>query len=213
MALRELESRANGGRRLESVKYCVLGSFKEWAILLCLIIFKMKKMTSWYGLDLFTIPLKLSFIQVIISLPLWIKFTMGQLLFLFLGNFCSFFSYVGGALVANLFSLLLIDIFLLFRKLSHEEHLWELFWSVAFFWTATEALATQSWQQKLAKTASKSFSLSNSSQKLPFFPVLMYSLYSHPRYFKFKQNINNTARVSRLSFHFLRLWLQTPISH
>ena len=52
--------------------------------------------------------LKLYSIQVVISLPLWIKLTMGQLLLFFPCNFCSFFSYVGGVLVTNLFSLLLI---------------------------------------------------------------------------------------------------------
>ena len=36
-------------------------------------------------------------------------------------------------------------------------------------------------------TASKSFPLSNPSQKLPFFAVLVYSLYGHPKYFKFKR--------------------------
>ena len=39
----------------------------------------------------------------------------------------------------------------------------------------------------MAKTVSKSFSRSNSSQKLPHFTVLTYSLYGQPRYFKFKQ--------------------------
>ena len=75
------------------------------------------------------------------------------------------------------------------------------FWSEAIFWTASEALALWSQQQKVAKTTSKSLSLSNSSQKLPFFAVLMYALYGHPRYF------NSTARVSRLSFRFLWLCL------
>ena len=37
----------------------------------------------------------------------------------------------------------------------------------------------------MAKTGQKSFSLGNSSQKPLFFAVLMYSLYSHPRYLKF----------------------------
>ena len=41
--------------------------------------------------------------------------------------------------------------------------------------------------ESVAKTASKSFSLSNSSQKSPFFAVLMYTLYGHHRYFKFKR--------------------------
>ena len=38
----------------------------------------------------------------------------------------------------------------------------------------------------MTKTASMSFSLSNSSQKSSFFAVLMYPLYGHPGYFKFK---------------------------
>ena len=92
-------------------------------------------------------------------------------------------------------------IFWLFSKLWHEEHLQYSFWSEAIFWTASEALALWSQQQKVAKTTSKSLSLSNSSQKLPFFAVLMYALYGHPRYF------NSTARVSRLSFRFLWLCL------
>ena len=39
----------------------------------------------------------------------------------------------------------------------------------------------------MAKIASKSVSLSNSSQKPPFFAVLLYALYGQPRYFKFKR--------------------------
>ena len=38
----------------------------------------------------------------------------------------------------------------------------------------------------MAWKASKSFSLSSSSQKQLFFAVLMYFLYDHPRYFKLK---------------------------
>ena len=53
--------------------------------------------------------LKLCTIQVVISFPLWIKLTMGQLLLFFLCNFSSSFSYVGGIPVTNHFSLLLID--------------------------------------------------------------------------------------------------------
>ena len=47
--------------------------------------------------------LKLYPIEVVISFPFCIKLTMSQLLLLSLCNYCSFFSYVGGALVANLF--------------------------------------------------------------------------------------------------------------
>ena len=39
----------------------------------------------------------------------------------------------------------------------------------------------------MAKTASKSFWLSSSSQKLLFFTVLLYSLYGHPKYSKLKR--------------------------
>ena len=65
-------------------------------------------------------------------------------------------------------------------------------------------------QQKLVKPAPKSFSLSNYSQKPPFFAILMYSLYSQPRYFEvdissLSENISNTTCVSGLSFYFL--WL------
>ena len=49
---------------------------------------------------------------------------------------------------------------------------------------------------------SKSFSLSNSSQKPPFFAVLMYSLYGHPRYFKFKRNYQQYAPCFQTIFPF-----------
>ena len=69
--------------------------------------------------------LKLCPIQVIISLPLWIKLTMDQLLLFFLCNFSSFFSYVGGIPVTNHFSLLLIDRYILAIQqiITHKEHL------------------------------------------------------------------------------------------
>ena len=47
-------------------------------------------------------------IQVVISLPLWIKLTMGEL-FLFFCETSAAFSYVGGIPVTNHFSLLLIN--------------------------------------------------------------------------------------------------------
>ena len=71
------------------------------------------------------IDLKLYPIQVIISLPLRIKLTYGQLLLLFLCNFSSFCSYIGGVLVTNFFSLLFIDIFWLFSKLQHTRSIWD----------------------------------------------------------------------------------------
>ena len=68
---------------------------------------------------------------------------MGQLLLFFLCNFSSFFSYVGGILVTNHFSLLLIDKYILAIQqiITYEEHLRYSSWFVAIFWTASEALA------------------------------------------------------------------------
>ena len=95
------------------------------------------------ALDFVFLVLKLCPIQVVISLPLWIKLTMGQLLLFFLCNFSSFFSYVGGIPVTNHFSLLLIDRYILAIRqiITHKEHLRYTFWSVAIFWTSSEALA------------------------------------------------------------------------
>ena len=67
---------------------------------------------------------------------------MGQLLLFLLSNFSSSFSYVGGILVTNHFSLLFIDRYILAiqQVITHEEHLRYSFCSVAIFWTALEAL-------------------------------------------------------------------------
>ena len=71
---------------------------------------------------------------------------MGQLLLFFLCNFCSFFSYTRGALVTNLFSLLMIDRYILAIQqiITPKEHLWYTFWSVAILWTASKVLAPSS---------------------------------------------------------------------
>ena len=68
---------------------------------------------------------------------------MGQLLLFFLCNFSSFFSYVGGIPVTNHFSRLLIDMFILAIQqiVTHKEYLLYSFWSVAIFWSSSQALA------------------------------------------------------------------------
>ena len=104
----------------------------------------------------------------------------GQLLLLFLCNFCRFFSYVGGVLVINLFSLLLIYIFWLSANHSTQGGFVIFFLICSDFLNCLRSVGTIV-QQNVAKTTSKSFSLSNSSQKPPFFTVLMYSLYGHPQ--------------------------------
>ena len=115
-------------------------------------------------LDFVFLFLKLGPTQVVISVPLWVKLTIAQLLLFFLCNFSSFFSYVGGIPVTNHFSLLLIDRYILaiLQIIAHKEHLRYSFWSVAIFWISSEVLARWSQQQKLAKTASKSLLLSSS---------------------------------------------------
>ena len=117
-------------------------------------------------LDFALLVLKLCAIQVVISLPFWIKPILGQLLLFFLCIISSSFSYVGGIPVTNHFSLLLIDrnsyILAIQQVITHKEHLQYSFWSLAIFWTSSEDLASWSYQQKVAKTASKSFLLSSS---------------------------------------------------
>ena len=123
--------------------------FQKWAmscpcatLMICSLKFKKDVLIS-VALGFVLLALKLYPIQVVLSLPLWLKLTMGQLLLFFLCTFCSFFGYVGGVLVTNLFPLLLIDRYILAIEqiITREEHLWYSFWSVAFFWTASEALA------------------------------------------------------------------------
>ena len=69
--------------------------------------------------------LKLCPIQVVISLPLWMKLTMGQLLIFFLCNYSVLFSYIGGIPGTNHFLLLLIDRYILAIQqiITHKEHL------------------------------------------------------------------------------------------
>ena len=121
------------------------------------------------------------------------------------------FSYVRGILVTSHFSMFLIDRYILAiqKIITHEEHLQYSFWSVAIFWTASEPLALWSKQQKVAKTTSKSLSLINSSQKSPFFAVLMYALYGHARYFKFKQKYEQYGPCFQTVFPFLMTMLES----
>ena len=115
------------------------------------------------------------------------------------------FSYVGGVLVTNRFSRLLIDRYIVAIQqiMTHKEHLRYSFWFIAVFWTASEALALWPQQRKLIKTTWKSLSLSNSSQKSPFFSVLMYALYGHPSYSKFKQKHQQYGPCFQTIFPFL----------
>ena len=62
-------------------------------IIICSLLFKIQKRCSYlenFALDFVLLVLKLYPMQVVISLPLWTKLTVIQLLLLFLCNFCSF---------------------------------------------------------------------------------------------------------------------------
>ena len=86
---------------------------------------EIQKNTAILKMHFVLLVLKLCPIQVVISLSLWIKLTMDQLLLIFLCNFSSFFSYVKGILVTNHFSLLLIDGYIvgIHEIITHSEHL------------------------------------------------------------------------------------------
>ena len=122
---------------------------------------------------------------------------MGQLLLFFLCNFSSFFSYVGGILVTNHFSLLLINRYILAIRqiITHEEHLRYSLWSAAIFWTALEALAPWSQQQNMAKTTSTSLSLINSSQKSSFFCCFDVCSVRPPQIFQVQVKISTVRPV------------------
>ena len=133
----------------------------------------------------------------------------------FLCNFSSFFSYVGGIPVTNhflLFNWLIGSYILAIQQIiTHKEHLRYSLWSVAIFWTSSEALAPWSKQQKVVKTASKSFSPSSPSKSNHFSLFWCMLCTATPDISSSSKNINSTARVFRLSFRFLWLWYYTTI--
>ena len=148
-------------------------------------------------MDFVVLVLKLYPIQVVISLPLWIKLTMGQLLLFFLCNFSSFFSYVGGILVTNHFSLLLIDRYILAIQqiITHEEHFRYSFWSVAIFWTA-----------------SKSFWLTSSTQKVNIFCCFDVCSMQPPQIFQVQAKILMLLLSSNFTMPIVSLILSNTLS-
>ena len=133
------------------------------------------------ALDFVLLVLLVCPIQVI-SLSLWIKLTMGQSLLLFPCNYSSFFSYVGDLLVTNRFPLLLMI---------------GIFWLLNLF-SPSNSLSVK----KIFHSIIHSF-----IQKSPFFAVLMYSLYDHPRYFKFQRKYQQHGPCFQTIFPFLMTML------
>ena len=75
------------------------------------------------ALDFVLLVLKLYSNQVVISPPLWMKLTMGQLLIFILCNFSGFICYVEGVPVTNLFSVIDEYISAIKKIITHEGHL------------------------------------------------------------------------------------------
>ena len=134
-------------------------------------------------------------IQVIISIPMWIKLTMDQLLLFFLCNFCSLFSYVGGVLA--------------------KESFFHRYWFIYFDYSAnydTQRVFVINFLisndllncfRKWLKQPQNHFN-SGSSQKSQHFLLFRCILcMDTPDISIFRENLNNTARVSRLLIRFL----------
>ena len=74
---------------------------------------------------LLLLVLKLYPIQVVISLPLWIKFSMDQFCSFFYETLAAFLAYVGGVLGTKLFAQFVTDRYILAIQqiITHEEYL------------------------------------------------------------------------------------------
>ena len=157
-------------------------------------------------MDFVLLVLKLCHIQVVISLPLWIKLPMGHLLLFFPYNFSSFLSYVGSIVVTNHFSLFLIDKYILAIQqiITLKEHLRYSFWSAAaIFWTASEPLAP--WhKKKWLKQTQIHFhrAIPHKSRHSSLLWCMLCT--TTPDISRSSKNIISTARVSKLP---LCLWL------
>ena len=126
----------------------------------------------------------------------------------FLCNIFSLFSYVGGVLISNLSSMLLIDDMYAFGFSANYNTRGPFtipFLICSDLLNCPRSDDTIVITTEMAKTASKLFSPSNSSQKPPFFAVLMYSLYDHPRYFKFNRKHKQYCTRFKTIFRFLMI--------
>ena len=100
--------------------------------MICSMKFKKDVYLKNVALDFLLLVLKLYPIQVVISLPLWIKFIIGQLLLFFCAIPAAFLAYVGGVLRTILFGYS--------ANYNTQEHLRYSFLFVMIFWTTSEAL-------------------------------------------------------------------------
>ena len=151
--------------------------------------------------------LKLCPIQVVISLPLWIKLTMGQLLLFFLCNFSSSFSYVGGIPVTTHFSLLLIDrysyILVIQQIRTHKRSICDSLFDLL----RSSELPQKPWHHGHSNRKWLKQPQSHFHWAIPHrsrhFSLLMYALYGHPRYSKFKRKYRQYGPCFQTIYPFL----------
>ena len=129
---------------------------------------------------------------------------MGQLFVLFLCNFCRVFRYVEWILVTKLFSLSLTDLFSFPAKYNTQGAFLIIFLICSNLLKCLRSfgiivIGTES----VLMSLKQSFSSSNSSRKLLFYTVLIYSLNSHHRYFNFNQKYQQYGLCFKAIFPFL----------
>ena len=139
---------------------------------------------------------------------------MGQLLLFiafFLCNFFSFFSYVGGFPVTNLFLLLLIDRYIFWLQYSANYNklgaLMILFLICSDLLNCLRSVGTMVITKKWPKQPQSHFRWAISQKSHHFLLFWCMLCTTTQDISSSSENINISARVSRLSFRFLWLWL------
>ena len=173
-----------------AIKVAVLVSWRTTPVFLCwsddlqLQIQKRCCYLKNVSLDFVLLVWKLCPIQVPISLPLWIKFTRGQLLLSFLSNFSSFFSYLDSILV----------------------HCNQSFFTATDWWVYFGHSPNHNTQRAFAILFLICSDLLNCLRYYETMVIKQKVVKPAPDIISPSENINRTACVSRLSFCFLWLW-------
>ena len=147
-----------------------------------------------FALDFVLLVLKLYHVQVLSFLRIsFMDKTHHRpvIAIFFCANSAAFLFYVEGVLITNLSSI--VDWNVYFGYSANYNTQWEF---VILFLISSDLpscltsfgtmIITIESGSEWASKSSKSYSMSNSSQNLPFFGVLMNALYGHSRYFTFK---------------------------
>ena len=144
-------------------------------------------------------------IQVIISIPMWIKLTMCQLLLFFLCNFCSLFSYAGSVLVKAPFFHRYWFIYFDYSANYDTQRVFVINFLISndllncFRSVATIVNINRKW----LKQPQNHFNLGSSQKSQHFLLFRCILCMATPDISIFRENLNNTARVSRLLIRFL----------